>query len=69
MNIYKVDVWWDDEGKMWISEGKNFNGLAMGANSLDVLFERTHLAISDLLEIDKFRVEYQIKTEVDYQHG
>jgi hypothetical protein len=63
---YRVNVWWSDEDKSWLAEGENFRGLAMQANSLDLLVERTNLAISDLLEIDEFQVEYLVKSEAKY---
>lgn len=66
---YQVNVSFDKESENWHAEGEyGERFLNMGARSLDVLIERTNLALSDLMEVEQFEVEYQMnqKLEVDY---
>jgi hypothetical protein len=57
-----------DEDNEWIAEGLNIEGLIMSAPSLDVLVFKTNIALSDLVEKDKFEVTYKFTEplKIDY---
>jgi enterochelin esterase-like enzyme len=66
---YIVNVNYDEESSHWHAIGENIRGLVMGAGSLDVLIERTNLALSDLLETNDFEVEYKMDHKMKVMYG
>jgi hypothetical protein len=66
---YIVNISYDEESDHWHAVGENLKGLVMGAGSLDLLIERTNLALSDLLELNDFSVEYKMDHKVRVTYG
>lgn len=66
---YIVNIHWDEEADHWYCIGENVRGLVMGAGSVDVLIERTNLALSDLIESNAFEVEYRMNRKLKVQYG
>lgn len=66
---YVVNITYDSESDHWHAIGENVKGLVMGAGSVDLLMERTNLALSDLLEINNFEVEYRLNHKMSIQYG
>ena len=55
--IYKIRIFWDDEGKQWIAESKNFRGLAINHKSYEELLKYIEWAVPDFLEIKEPPIE------------
>jgi site-specific recombinase XerD len=70
MEKYIISVYPDpDVENLWRAVGENFRGLVMSAYSIDVLIERTNLAVSDLLGLNKFNVEYRMTYNAEVNFG
>jgi hypothetical protein len=70
MEKYIISVYPDpDVENLWCAVGENFRGLVMSAYSIDVLIERTNLAVSDLLGLNKFNVEYRMTYNAEVNFG
>jgi hypothetical protein len=66
---YLVNITYDPESDHWHAIGENVKGLVMGAGSVDLLIERTNLALSDLLEINDFDIEYRMNHKMKVKYG
>ena len=60
-SVYKIRIFWDDEGKQWIAESKNFKGFAINHKSYEELLKYIEWAVPDFLEITDPPIE--ISTE------
>lgn len=49
---YVIDTVWDDEAAVWIATSDDIPGLVLESGSLDALFERVRIAITELLTLN-----------------
>jgi predicted RNase H-like HicB family nuclease len=63
MKEYTVLLTWDDEAYVWLASSEDVPGLALEAESLDVLMERVKYAVPDLLDIKGTDIKISFKAE------
>jgi hypothetical protein len=66
--LYKVNITYDEESDHWNAIGENAN-VFMCARSVDLLIDRTNLALSDLLGINQFEIEYILNHRMEVNYG
>ena len=62
----RVKLIWSNESKSWYTVSDDVPGLALGADSFDVLVERVRLAAPELLELNlNFKGEVELHFEAE----
>jgi hypothetical protein len=49
----KVRAEWDDEAKVWVAEGANLPGLVTEADTVELLLDKLHTMVPELLSYDR----------------
>ncbi|MFV0400965.1 MAG: DUF1902 domain-containing protein [Oscillospiraceae bacterium] len=57
---YTINIFQDNEADVWIATSEDVRGLALEANSIDILIERVKLAVPELLSLNKVSNEKSV---------
>lgn len=55
---YTIELFWDQEARVWVATSKDVPGLVLESESFDTLLERALLAAPELLELNGQRAPY-----------
>jgi hypothetical protein len=69
MDSYNVDIHYDIESSLWYSTSKDIPGFSAGGSSVDELLLESKLTISDLLEMNDFKVHFNMDYEDEVHYG